>query len=231
MTLASTAAMSDFIERHRAIHSATTFRLLGREWDLLPGVFAPHLTQSAALYAEWLPYPVGGSFCEIGSGTGYLSVLAALHGCAEVTATDLNPVAVENSRRNAERHGVADRVEVHCGDLFSAIPGDRRFDVIFWNSNFIETDQPAPAEDPLHPALFDEGYRAHEGYLAGARAHLNPGGQLLLGFTDLGNAERLAELAERHSWRIQLRRAVRCATPDGDVHYQLLHLQERNLER
>ncbi|PSK61940.1 Release factor glutamine methyltransferase [Micromonospora sp. MH33] len=223
----SSLAASNLVERHRAVDSPTTFRLLDLEWDLLPGVFAPHLTQSAALYAEWLPYPVGGSFCEIGSGTGYLSVLAALRGCAAVTATDISPVAVDNTRRNAARHGVADRLSVHQGDLFTPIPAGERFDVIFWNSNFVDTDQPAPDGDHLHHALFDQGYRAHEGYLAGARERLHPGGQLLLGFTDLGNADRLAELADRHGWRVRVQRAVRCAAPQGDLHYQLLRLESR----
>jgi len=224
MSAPSPTAASSLVEQHRAVDSPTTFRLLDLEWDLLPGVFAPHLTQSAALYAEWLPYPLGGAFCEIGSGTGYLSVLAALRGCESVTATDVSQVAVDNTRRNAERHGVADRVTAHCGDLFAPIPAGQRFDVIFWNSNFVETDEPAPADDPLHHALFDQGYQAHEGYLAGAREHLHPGGQLLLGFTDLGNADRLAELADRHGWRVHVQRAVRCAAPEGDLHYQLLRL-------
>ena len=42
------------------------FSLLGREWDLLDGVFAPSFTPVTALFTSWLPYPVGGSFLEMG---------------------------------------------------------------------------------------------------------------------------------------------------------------------
>ena len=42
-------------------------------------------------------------------------VLTALRGCAEVAAIDMSRAAADNTRRNAERHGVADRVRVSCG--------------------------------------------------------------------------------------------------------------------
>ena len=88
----------------------TEFRLLDRDWTLLDGVFSPVRTPVTGLFSQWLPYPAGGTFLEMGSGAGVTAVLAALAGCRSVTALDISAAAVENTRRNAERHGVAGRV-------------------------------------------------------------------------------------------------------------------------
>ncbi|MBB6352101.1 methylase of polypeptide subunit release factors [Nonomuraea muscovyensis] len=213
------------LDRHREIVEPTTFRLLGREWDLLPGVYAPQLTQSAALYAEWLPYPVHGSFCEVGSGCGYLAVTAALRGCASVTALDVSAAAADNTRMNAVRHGVEDRVRVAHGDMFAPLSGDDRFDLIFWNSNFVEAPAGEREGAELERAFFDPGYGAHEAYLRDAPRHLQPGGRLLLGFTDLGSEEHLDELAVRHGWTAGTVRAARCGTADGHIEYRLVEFR------
>lgn len=220
-------AASDLLREHRSVTAPTTFRLLGTEWDLLPGVYAPALTRSAALYAEWLPYPVGGAFCEIGCGTGYLAVTAAQRGCARVAALDLDPAAAANARRNAERHDVADRVEVADGDLFAPLDPDDRFDVIFWNSNFVDGDPGAGPDDGLASAFFDDGYATHRRYLAGAGAHLAPGGLLLLGFCDLGNRPLLETVAVAEGRWPRTVRACTTRTPDGSVTFELVALEPR----
>ena len=103
----------------------TEFALVGRRWTLLPGVFAPTYTPVTELFTAWIPYPVGGTLLEMGSGTGVTAVSAALAGCRRVTALDISAAAVENTRRNVERHGVADRVDVRQSDLFDALSAGR----------------------------------------------------------------------------------------------------------
>ncbi|MEV4897119.1 methyltransferase [Nonomuraea sp. NPDC055795] len=216
-------AAAKLITRHREITTSRTFELLGLEWDLLPGVYAPHLSQSSALYAEWLPYPLHGSFCEVGSGTGYVSVLAALRGCASVTALDLSAAAVDNTRLNAVRHGVDDVVRTAQGDLFEPLTSEDRFDLLYWNSNFVEGE---PA-DALERAFFDPGYATHAAYFRDAAAHLEPGGRLLLGFTDLGDENRVRALAAEYGWLAATLRAAKCAAEKGHIEYRLLEFQQR----
>ncbi|WP_395474723.1 methyltransferase [Saccharopolyspora spinosa] len=199
MDASSEQMVTRLIEAHRQIANATTFRLLGLDWDLLPGVYAPHLTRSAALYAEWVRYPTGGCFCEIGAGTGYLAVLAALRGCRLVRATDINKAATDNIELNARRHAVADRLTAHCGDMFSPLPPGERYDTILWNSNFVPTTAETIAISDLEKA-YDIDYQAHETFLRQAGERLKPGGRLLLGFTSLGDGRRVARLADAHGW-------------------------------
>lgn len=56
--------------------------------------------------------PVGLAVLDVGTGSGILAIAAARLGAASVTAIDTDPEAVGAARRNAERNGVADRVEV-----------------------------------------------------------------------------------------------------------------------
>lgn len=209
----------------------TTFRLHGRDWDLLPGVFAPTHCASTGFFTESVPFPVGGSFLDVGCGAGVTAVTAATKGCRSVVATDISDVAVTNTAFNAERHGLSDRIEVHHGDMFDGIGTGKRFDLIFWNSPFIDpgtgtgpTIRPDHEEQrrQLRRAVFDPGYRAHERYLSGARSRLTDTGRLLLGFSDLGDHDALRRLAARTGHRITVLRTSRDLVPGVD--YQLLEL-------
>lgn len=157
------------------------FDLLGHSWDLLPEVFVPIHTASTELFSDWLPYPAGGSFLEIGCGAGVTAVLAALRGCARVAAVDISGQAAANTALNATRHGVGDRVSVHQGDLFEPLDRDDRFDVIFWNSNVIPTPEHFDYSHDIEHAIFDREYRAHRRYLAEGMQRLTPGGGVVAG--------------------------------------------------
>lgn len=202
------------------------FALFGRQWDLLPGVFAPVYCFSTQLFASWVPYPVGGTLLEVGSGAGVMAVRAALAGCAAVTAVDISAAAVENTERNVRRHGVDDRVTVLRSDLFDALDDGQRFDVVFWNSNFIEpTDEVGAGEigTDIADAIFDPDYQTHQRFLAQAPDRLAPGGRLLLGFSSLGNRERLDAMAADVGLAVDtlLSKAL-----FGDVRYEILELTE-----
>lgn len=199
------------------------FTLLGRSWELLEGVFSPSYTVSTELLTSWIPYPVGGSFLEIGAGAGVTAVVAALSGCATVTALDIAGAAVENVRRNAERHGVSGVVRVLHSDLFAAVGDDERFDMIFWNSNYVETDLGSVNETELHHALFDPGFEAHRRFLAEAPHHLTPHGRVLLGFSDLGSWASLREQCAGLGLEIEVLRFER-RQQNQPVEFQLLEL-------
>ncbi|RZD58835.1 SAM-dependent methyltransferase [Streptomyces albidoflavus] len=199
---------SDLLRRHTGDSGRPgEFTLLDREWELLDGVFSPTYTPVTGLFTTWLPFPDGGSFLEIGSGTGVTAVVAAQEGCASVTALDLSEEAVENTRRNAARHGAGDRVRVLRSDLFSALGPEERFDLIYWNSNFAEPPEGFVNETDLHHAFFDPGYDAHRRFLREAPARLNPGGRVLLGFSNIGNVELLRALAAESGQKLTLFRS------------------------
>ncbi|HVB53225.1 MAG TPA: methyltransferase [Candidatus Acidoferrales bacterium] len=68
---------------------------------------------------------------DMGAGCGVNSILAASKGAA-VVAVDINPLAVEAARANAERNRV--RIGVRLSDGFSAVHG--RCDLIIFDPPF-----------------------------------------------------------------------------------------------
>lgn len=75
----------------------------------------------------------GLSVLDLGCGSGILAIAAALLGAAHVTAVDIDPVAVEITRENAEINGVTDRITTLHGSLESVRTSARRFDLLLAN--------------------------------------------------------------------------------------------------
>ena len=119
-----------------------------------------------------------------GSGAIAVSLAKELPG-AHVIATEVSPEAAAIARRNAERNGVADRVEIRVGDLFEPVAGER-FDLIAANPPYIATAviatlAPEVRREPL--LALDggpDGLRFYDRICAAARLHLLPGGAIVL---------------------------------------------------
>jgi release factor glutamine methyltransferase len=80
------------------------------------------------------------TIADIGTGSGILAVCAAKYvPGSQVTAIDISPAALAVAKRNATRHGVAERVEFIESNLFDNVPADRRFDYIVSNPPYIST--------------------------------------------------------------------------------------------
>src|SRR6476620_125648 len=86
-----------------------------------PEVFHPGFFFSTKLLLKHLDqYPLKGkAFLELGAGSGLIAISAAKKG-ADVTATDINPVAVKFLKRNCEANKV--RINIILSDLFQNIP-------------------------------------------------------------------------------------------------------------
>jgi release factor glutamine methyltransferase len=119
-----------------------------------------------------------------GSGAIAISLAKELPG-AQVIATELSPEAAAIARRNAERNGVAERVEVRVGDLFAPVLGER-FDLITANPPYIATAVIATLaaevrrEPPLALDGGPDGLAFYDRICAAAPAHLLPGGAIVL---------------------------------------------------
>jgi release factor glutamine methyltransferase len=185
------------IDGYRADTDRTmVFELLGRQWDLLDDVWPPTYSPGGELHADLIPFGAMASFLEMGSGTGIMSVLAALAGCRRVLALDLNPAAVDNTLCNARRHGVADRVDARTSDLYAAVAPGERFDGIYWNPPFLD----APAErlngSLWHETMFDPGYGKLRRFLTEGTSLLTSTGRIYLWFGEaLGRPTLIDELA------------------------------------
>jgi release factor glutamine methyltransferase len=148
------------------------------------------------LFCRHLPVRSGDRVLEIGTGIGLAAVLAARAG-ARVVATDVLAAAVRCARANATLNGVADRVEVLEGDGFAPVTG-RAFDLICTSPPQMPT--PPDRERADAAAAADnggrDGWALLDRVIAGAPAHLAPGGRLVFTiFAFLGVKSALARLA------------------------------------
>lgn len=139
------------------------------------------------------------SVLDLGTGTGaiLLSLLAERPG-ARGTGTDISAPALVVARGNAARLGV--RADFIHSDWFSAVSGG--FDLIVSNPPYIalaEMAALAPEVRDWEPrgALTDEGdgLSAYRAIAAGAPAHLNPGGWLMVEIGPTQGAEVAALMA------------------------------------
>lgn len=156
---------------------------------------------------------------EMGSGCGVAAVTMALAGCPEVVAVDINPKAVQSTRLNAERHGVADRVTALRSDLFAAISPTARFDVVFWNSPFIDDEVPrSDAEDYFVDHFFDPGYALHDRFCAELGNHLTEDGRAFLGFSSvMGDVDEVTRIAARHGFTLRPFRSESYPVPRSEM--------------
>lgn len=123
---------------------------------------------------------------DLCTGSGCIAVACALaFPAAEVDAVELSPEALEVARRNVARHAVEDQVILLEGDLWAPVSG-RRYDLVVSNPPYV-SDAAMAALPPEHAHEPELGLRSGaEGLdvvariLDGARAHLKPGGVLVV---------------------------------------------------
>lgn len=78
---------------------------------------------------------------EIGPGSGIISIsLLKEFSNLKIIACDINPSAIELTRKNSIRHGVKDRLDVREGSLFHKIEGNIKVDFIVSNPPYIKKD-------------------------------------------------------------------------------------------
>jgi release factor glutamine methyltransferase len=79
---------------------------------------------------------------DLGTGTGCIAiaVLANLPR-ARAVATDLSADALATAKANAERHGVADRIDFRQGDWFAPVAANESFDAIVSNPPYVAHGQ------------------------------------------------------------------------------------------
>jgi release factor glutamine methyltransferase len=84
------------------------------------------------------------SIADVGTGSGILAVCAAKYiPQSHVTAIDISAAALAVAKRNADRHGVGERIEFVESDLFANVPAEQQFNYIVSNPPYVSTDEMA----------------------------------------------------------------------------------------
>ena len=129
---------------------------------------------------------------DLGCGTGLLGMIAARMG-ARVVATDLDPRAVELSRRNGDANGLS--LDVRRGSLLDPVHGHEAFHTIIANL----PHKPCPQQEhlPLGQGGMSEGDGLWHQALPDMARHLLPKGRLLFFLHSLPHP-RIFALFQKH---------------------------------
>lgn len=126
-----------------------------------------------------------------GSGNLACAVATAIDSAA-VWACDLTPACVSAARRNVDRLGLSDRVEIRQGDLFAPLPLDEfgaSIDLVLCNPPYIPTFRldgdkahllEAEPREAFDGGLY--GFAIHQRVIGAALLYLRPGGWIALEF-------------------------------------------------
>lgn len=125
---------------------------------------------------------------DVGTGTGCIAVSVAKHFAkAEVVAVDVSPEALEVAQRNAETHGVVQRIHFLESDLLSAVEDEEPFDLILSNPPYVSEAEyaqlPMTVREYEPQAALVGGPAGHElikELITQAEQRLAPGGVLVV---------------------------------------------------
>lgn len=161
----------------------------GRPLEVATGVFNPVLFRTAPALAAAIraaAIPDGARILDLGTGSGLGALLALIAmPRAEAVASDVEPRAARCAAGNAERWGLAPRLETRTGDLFAPVAGER-FDVVLFHPPFWRA---TAAPDPTL-AGYERAFYADPGlpqrFAADLARHLRPDGFALLLLSSAG---------------------------------------------
>lgn len=149
---------------------------------LVPRPETEHLVEAALAL---IPAQADWTLADLGTGSGAVALaLAAERPHCHIVATDRSAPALAVARRNAQTHGLGN-LSFHTGDWYAACPG-LRTQLIVSNPPYLESADPLLGQAPLRyepRAALDGGADGLDDLrhlVAGAGAHLLPGGWLLL---------------------------------------------------
>lgn len=179
------------------------------DFEVTPAVLIPRpeteLIVETAL--ELLRDKLESNIADVGTGTGCLAI-SILHELprARAVAIDSSRGALQVAQRNAERHGVTDRLTLLESDCFSALDKDLRFGIIVSNPPYV-------SEDEMRNLQREVSYEPRDALAAGpdgltmirrlileARPFLGPGGYFVfeIGF---GQSEAVQKLIDPRMWK------------------------------
>jgi release factor glutamine methyltransferase len=214
-------ASDAFVERFRALvarradrvpvaYLTGTREFYGLDLEVTPDVLIPRPETELAVDMALAGLPTSGRGCavDVGTGSGCIAVaLAVTRRHAAVVAVDRSRPALAVARRNARRHGVADRVALVAGDLLAALAPRRPVDVVVSNPPYVPDGSPDVTVDVARHEPASALYAGPDGLdvvrrlIVEAARVVRPGGRLVLEI-GAGQAVAVAAAAAAHgAWQ------------------------------
>ena len=220
---------------HPIAYLTGTKEFFSLAFEVSPDVLIPRpeteiLVERAISLLRKTPEPAP-TILDLGTGSGCIAISLAKHlPHARIAASDSSEAALAVARRSAERHGVAERIEFRCGDLFTPWADGPLFDVILCNPPYVATAG-APVDASVRDfepraALYAgaDGLEVIRRVVREGPRRLRGGGHLLVEMA-YDQAAAVRELAEQAGWQEVV------AYRDAAGHERVLHARRRVAEQ
>jgi release factor glutamine methyltransferase len=195
--------IAEFISLVKQEKEKKIVKILGVSFEVFPEVFSPIYSSDTSWFAEKIISLIQKKkFLEIGSGSGVIACLAALHGAIKVTATDINPHAIDNIYSNAKLHFLS--IETRMGCVFDPISNDQLFDVIFWNHPFYCLDEKINDNDVISLSVYDTEYHSLRKFFVSGKMYLEKNGRLILGTSNVARINLIKKMAKEEGYNMYL---------------------------
>ena len=163
-----------------------------------PEVFHPGFFYSTRFLLNYIRrYPLKDkTFLELGTGSGLISICAAQKGAA-VTATDINPVAIQYLQKNSLANNVSLRVIE--SDLFKTIAA-QQFDFIAINPPYYKKK---PTSNKDYAWYCGEHGEFFEGMFKDLKKYFHSGSTVLMVLFDGCDMNMINQLAEQNGFMLK----------------------------
>jgi release factor glutamine methyltransferase len=176
-----------------------------RDFEVDPAVLVPRPETEVLVDRALDALPMSAAcMLDLCTGSGVIAITLVLERAElRADASDISGPALAVARRNVARHGLEERVQLHHGDLFGALPERRRYALITANPPYVRDDEwselaPDVAEHEPRIALLagPRGLSVIERLCAESADWLEPAGVLLFE-VGRGQAPAVLELLDR----------------------------------
>lgn len=129
--------------------------------------------------ADQIPDISGQTVVDVGTGSGFLAIVAMLQGASKVNVLDINLEAISVAFENAERNGVRDGlVHLPMGQTMIPLPAGTLVDLVLSNPAQLPLPEPAGPNSPY--CAGKDGRRMIEEVIRDSAECLAPSGRLLM---------------------------------------------------
>ncbi len=173
-----------------------TFEYAGLRVKVPPGVFHPGVFFSTTIFVDFLKDVdfQGKKVLDVGTGSGLLALFAAKQG-ALASAIDINPLAVETARENAEANKLT--LAVVESDLFDQIPDSQTFDYLLINPPYFAAE---PKDIAAQAFFAGENLEYFEKLFAQMSGHIHPDSKIWMILAGDCDLDKIGAIAEKHDF-------------------------------
>lgn len=165
---------------------------------VFPDVFSPRLSHSSDFIMENWEIEKGQDVLDIGCGCGILGLFAVKKGAKSLTAVDINPQAVKNTRYNLMKYGYEKKSFLFVGDSLTALGNQKKYDRIILNAPYWNRK----ARNNIEMSCYDKDYKFLTNVLNESKNLLKPNGKLFLCFSDQGDTDIVNLLIQKNKYYI-----------------------------